>query len=79
MSTLFHAFTEGRAFADGTASAIVRIALVAAAIGILILGIAHLPSIATTHGERAVGLVLSLLVASQIFVAALCFPLGARK
>ncbi len=65
--------------ADGTAAAIVRTSLVAAAIGILILGLVHLPSTATTYGEMAVGLILSLLVAVQILVAALWFPLGARR
>ncbi|MGC1273458.1 MAG: hypothetical protein WBC44_07090 [Planctomycetaceae bacterium] len=79
MSSLLHRLTRGHTIADGTAAAIVRIALVAAAVGILTIGLAHLPSIATTQGEMAVGLVLSLLVASQIFVAALWFPLGSRR
>lgn len=79
MSSLLQHFTRGQTIADGTAAVIVRIALVAASIGILTIGIAHLPSIATTHGELAVGLLLSLLVASQIFVAALWFPLGSRR
>jgi hypothetical protein len=79
MSSLVRHFSRLPAASDGTCLALIRIALIAAAVAILALGLWHLPAFATSHGELIIGLVLSLAVAVQMVVAALFFPLGCRR
>lgn len=78
MSFLARRLSRMPLITDATA-AVVRSALVAAAIGILTLGLYRLPEIATTHGEIVIGILLSISVALQMFVAALFFPMGAPR
>lgn len=65
--------------ADGTVGLLVRLLLVVAGLGVLTVGVYRLPSIAATQGEVVTGLLLSLAVALQILVAALFFPMSARR
>jgi hypothetical protein len=67
------------ALADGTAALVVRLLLVAAGLGVLAVGFYQLPSIAVTQGEIVTGILLSLAVALQILIAALFFPMSARR
>ena len=60
---------------DGTLILFVRFGLLIMAISVLAL-LLRLPETATTHGEIAIGVVLSICVALQMFVAAIFFPLN---
>lgn len=64
---------------DGAAGLVVRLLLIAAGLGVLTVGFYSLPSIAVTQGEIVTGILLSLAVALQILVAALFFPISARR
>ena len=65
--------------ADGTPGVVIRLLLVAAGLGVLMLGLFRLPSIAATQGEFVTGVLLSLAVAAQILAAAMWFPIAARR
>jgi hypothetical protein len=72
------ALARRSAFADGTPW-VVRLALLAAGLCVLALGIGHMPAVATNHGELVAGVILSVAVALQILFAAFFFPAGARR
>jgi hypothetical protein len=66
------------ACADGPACLAVRCLLLILGLAVLTLGVYSLPSIASTAGEIAVGVALSLPVAAAILYAA-AFPGGMRR
>ena len=79
MSSLVRRLPSLSALCEGTPAIVIRSALVAAAVAVMLLGIYHLPTFATTHGELVIGTILATAVATQMLVAAVFFPLGCRK
>ncbi|HEX6987463.1 MAG TPA: hypothetical protein VF170_18940 [Planctomycetaceae bacterium] len=79
MSPFFRRLAHAPVVADGTAAVVVRLALVAAAVYILMAGFFHLPETTTTRGELVIGVILALIVAAQMLVAALFRPMNGRR
>ena len=79
MSSLVRRLPTLSSLCEGTPAVVIRSSLVVAAVAILILGVTHLPEIATTQGELVIGSVLAGAVALQMLVGAIFFPLGCRK